>query len=535
MAVQEAGRTTRFIVQYDDAVGPALACAQALLATVEHDLLALSVYLPYKPAGGGDPLVTSPETVIVQDAALGGETPPVRGGANNTGNVQQAGHVIRINPIGTDGKPIPDPFARFLFVAEMAEQLMSGHGWTPNDSQGEALSRVLAETLYTDAAYDTANSVSLAPWVNDWINSSPRADYITTPNPGDTNQVTYGCGILFLYYLQDQLGFSLSQICQAAGSSLGDRYKNLTGKSDDGVTAMGALLDQHYTLPVKLPNDDPFPLFDTAQRSVTLSFARPTAKSRLQGGGTVHTSPFFTCPAKDYQYFNLASTETQSITATTRGFGQPVFTWKVNGITLGSSVSNSTVWFSNVPVDIPNPADIKHPVPSIQTLACGYSDSTSLTRQALSSNLTIWNKEYAGTYNIEVEVEVTEKKDAGKNPTVARTHVSLVGSIIQFDYQYYRDQEACESVFERELSHVPRLQQSVNLVKNAPDPPPGWLDRVITAVEALKVELQQEHGRNPGLASDVARYVAERLRISPRVLLDREQGAEASEHGETLT
>ena len=70
-----------------------------------------------------------------------------RGGANNsyTGSLVHAFFTIRVGAINAAGGQISDDYARFLFVAELAEVLMRAYGWNPGDSRGEALSRVMAE------------------------------------------------------------------------------------------------------------------------------------------------------------------------------------------------------------------------------------------------------------------------------------------------------------------------------------------------------------------------------------------------------
>ena len=166
MAIQEVGRTNHFIVQYDDVVASGQQRAQAVLASCENDLFGLTLYMPTHTGGLGDPF--APQRVIIQVVDQPADTPanqwPQRGGARNTG--YSPGHVsyIRINPVSPSGSPITDDFARFLFVAEMAEQIMGFYGWNLAHSQGEALSRILAELFYPASAYDAASSVSLAPW-----------------------------------------------------------------------------------------------------------------------------------------------------------------------------------------------------------------------------------------------------------------------------------------------------------------------------------------------------------------------------------
>ena len=117
---------------------------------------------------------------------------PAPGGAWNSGGVEsgstQSG-IMLINANGAGGGTISLDFARFAFIAEMSEQLMPAHGYVRGGnrvgaSRGEALSRILAEEFFPEPAY-LPQCISVAPWVNDWLNSSPRLDYINQ-NPAAT-------------------------------------------------------------------------------------------------------------------------------------------------------------------------------------------------------------------------------------------------------------------------------------------------------------------------------------------------------------
>jgi hypothetical protein len=82
MALQTLGTTTRFIVQFDDAIaGSAQPIAQALLSNCEVDSFRMNVYLPSHRGGGQDPLLTHRCIIRVQDTTIPGETTgPQRGG-----------------------------------------------------------------------------------------------------------------------------------------------------------------------------------------------------------------------------------------------------------------------------------------------------------------------------------------------------------------------------------------------------------------------------------------------------------------------
>jgi hypothetical protein len=218
MALQIAGQTTHFIVRYDDAVSapplavaksvPALAVANSVLRQCEADLLRLSFYMPYRRGGGGDPFTHPPIDIQIVNNPLGG---PGFSSADNNGYSPDRQSLIRINPFSAPGVTISDDQAGFLFVAEMAELIMGFYAWDAGSSQGEALSRVMAEELHPSS---TSN------WVNLWLNwPRPRPDWITKNEPpdgafmrGDVDQIAFGCGMIFIYFLRYQLGFAYDQI-----------------------------------------------------------------------------------------------------------------------------------------------------------------------------------------------------------------------------------------------------------------------------------------------------------------------------------
>jgi hypothetical protein len=152
-------------------------------------------------------------------------------------------------------------YIKMLVVAEVVEVFSAaqGLGWDCSTTNGEALSRVLAEVLYP------AEAIVIA---SEWLNSD-RPDYITENKPSplpdgrlaDSDQVSNACGVLFLYWLHDQLGFSWEQIVQAGASSLGRTYAKLTGQTD-AFARFSSFMQTHFPAgtPVNLPTNNPFPL-----------------------------------------------------------------------------------------------------------------------------------------------------------------------------------------------------------------------------------------------------------------------------------
>ena len=125
---------------------------------------------------------------------------------------------------------------RATLVAECSEIFMvfGGHLWRPGESPGEALSRVMAYTIVpADALRDGAAQL--------WLDSG-RPDFVNGNDPTDSNPQANGCGLLFLYYLLYQLGFSMRVVTTVGGDprnlaqKLSRVYGLLTGDtSESGV------------------------------------------------------------------------------------------------------------------------------------------------------------------------------------------------------------------------------------------------------------------------------------------------------------
>jgi hypothetical protein len=125
-------------------------------------------------------------------------------------------------------------YCRFVLVAEVSEIFMraAGSHWHSGDSSGEGLSQLTAFMLYPDQV-GVLNGPEV--WLNTSINPSPekpaRPDFVAKTEPSDNNFVSFGCALLFLYYLRSQLGFNISPIIRAAADSLEGVYINLTQDS----------------------------------------------------------------------------------------------------------------------------------------------------------------------------------------------------------------------------------------------------------------------------------------------------------------
>jgi hypothetical protein len=150
----------------------------------------------------------------------------------------------------------PDVTSAFV-VAEEVEvfQAVQNRGWNCGASNGEGLSRVIAEELYPGLLEGLGYS-SAGAWLN-----SRRPNWVGRTLPTDQNIVANGCSVLFLNYLHSQLGFGWDKICQAAAPTLAGTYRQLTGKTAPFLS-FAALLAKAFPpgTPTDLAKDNAFPI-----------------------------------------------------------------------------------------------------------------------------------------------------------------------------------------------------------------------------------------------------------------------------------
>jgi hypothetical protein len=494
MALVELNAKTHFILQYDDAVAGAAARAQAVLDTCEQDLARLAVYLPYH-TGGADPYVDK-HRIVVQVVDLVKN----RGGAGNTttgGSGVLGFHTIQIGAINPSGGQISDDFARFLFVAELAEVLMWVYNWVFNDSHGEALSRVMAEEFYPAQAYVEGE----APWVNAWMQTNPRDfTYVGVAESSDQNVLSYGLGVLYLNYLRSQLKHSLSDVLAAGGPQFINVYRNLTGQPGaDGITPFRDLLERFYPAgqPVTLLSNNPFPLYDASARSVSVSPVQSLAprqpyETGIAVGGVVHVRPFFSCPERDYLHFLDRYQRQLDVVVSTVGFAEPQFSWTVNGMRLIGHSGTATVT-AHARFDVPESPG--NPRAATEPFTFTWSTADEFSWQGLSHRLVLRNVTRDGHVRLDLTVAVTDAALTSDPDTTDITSTVLDASTVFYEQAYYDDGARCANALTAAVeSHSRGLARAVDLVRTLPDPPPPWVaDALVEALASVRAEVDAAH------------------------------------------
>jgi len=238
-----SAQTAHFRVSYASSLGSAgKTIADAIIATCEQDYATPQEYF------GG----ITPASLPFQIGVTTGSTGASHATCLATGLSIGAGSAPGVNTA----------FMRQLVIAEEDEVFMAnfGHGWDCGASNGEGLSRVLANDMVPGA--QPADFVSAPVWLDPPTDGSEsRPDFVNMTEPTDRNYTSIGCSVLFLNWLRFQLNYSWQQIIAAGAPTLAVTYSTLTGLND-GFDRFKALMQKHYPEgdPSGLTTDNPFPL-----------------------------------------------------------------------------------------------------------------------------------------------------------------------------------------------------------------------------------------------------------------------------------
>jgi hypothetical protein len=178
--------------------------------------------------------------------------------------------------------------ARATLVMEVMEIFMAVNkfGWKPGDSSGEGLSQLGAFTIYPDQR-GILNGPQV--WLDTSINPTPakpsRPDFVNITEAFDGNFTSFGCALLFLYFLRSHLGFSMKAVVSAHASSLEQVYFNLT-RDRGGFQTFSNILEGRFpsgTACGLVGSADPFPLPSGARLSVKQFMAKNEIDPKLIG------------------------------------------------------------------------------------------------------------------------------------------------------------------------------------------------------------------------------------------------------------
>jgi hypothetical protein len=222
-------------VAYDPNLGPkGQALASQLLTMVQA---------PYQQMQQNFGIAGGAVTVIVSPLSTANDG---SGGAYHGGCNFTSGGVLYLDATFANTTQNPLDLEVALYVAELSEAFMGaqGRGWGCGSSNGEGLSRFLAEN--TQPGVIPTWGITGPSWAN-----AGYPDWISKTENTDRNYVSTGCAIVYIYWMRS-LGFTTSQIVQAGGATLFANYQTLTGKTTAYNDLIAALKG------ITITSDDPF-------------------------------------------------------------------------------------------------------------------------------------------------------------------------------------------------------------------------------------------------------------------------------------
>jgi hypothetical protein len=499
-------QSTNFTINFDPAVLPnSPKRANALFRVVEEEFTTLTDWFGVTAGFGTGNRI---------NINFVGSLP--KGGANNFG--YKSDGTTTMNLISRETDPSDSNAASIVqmsFVAEFVEILMSYRNtqgpetWNPSYSHGEGLSLMCAQLRFP-AGYKAAYGT----WVNPWLQLPDRDaaahDWITNPKKTDGDSESFGCSLLFLFYLKSQLGKSMTDIIQKGGSTLEITYKNLTGQSG-AITAFRNLINPYFPVgsTPTLTTDDPFPLLKGNQRQVDIDPATaPFINPFIARSGEAEVSPGILCAKKRY-HFDIFSTPQMLIcNATAKGFGQPVYKWRVNGVDVPSNGTISPV--VSVTIDDPTLPKLSStkmvPVP----IQCAITPATFTSTLVMTFNLVV--------EHIDLVIEAfANEKFASTEVTSGIDWVTVDNETLVWEDQYYIDRAACEKRWRDLINRYVRFDEFFNILHTLPDPPDDY-GRVIRQLEQLSLAITRLQNKSPEDARQIERAVEHAFGINAAIL-----------------
>jgi hypothetical protein len=441
------------------------------------------------------------------------------GGASNSG-YKGSNTLIKIGNQSSNANSVAAGQSSCMsLVAELVEVFASyrnqrgNSAWNAKKSDGEGLSLLCGRERF-----GTGYSLFYGtPWVNSWLQSSRDTQWIGASENTDKNPVSFGLSLLFLYYLKDQLNHSIPDIIAAGGDNLAQTYQNLTGKND-AVAAFSQLINKYFrpgNTP-QLPTEDPFPLLEGLRRDVKLSVdPEPEGKPFRVGDGVAFTSPFFTCPKDLYHWYVDSTSKKVTCVATARGFGLPIYGWRVNGVGLNppAQLGQSNVQGSiTVQATVTTDHAAQPSTSALQDIVINYG----VGEDNFTSNLVFDLPGVVGHVDLSIEASASERF-ASSDVSWTAESTTIDNEMLYWEARYYADRDRCMKPFIDVATRYIRSDPFFSLVKTLPDPPHEYT-RVIRDLKQAAAEIATLAQHAPEQAEELRHAMSSALGIAPAVL-----------------
>ena len=370
---------------------------------------------------------------------------------------------------------------------------------------------VAAAELHPGGYYDTGFG-GQGPWVNQWLSANPRPDWVTNTQNTDQVATSFGCAIIFIYYLRYQLGYSYAQIIRAGGSTLAETYATLTGKpSSKAISELGALLADHIPqgATFTVPGDNILPLYRPPEIAC---FGYPNQVGTPTSLGTTSfEAKICHSPEAEYSYEMFSSVTELDLTATVIGAIDATFRWFINGVELAApsgTASQTSQLYLSVPVEITSSTPSisgDNPPPFAADLGITYIVGTLSPTQ---SELVLQNTDAPGNCVLTIEVKARETLVAGQPQGATTVTDPMTTLTYAMSNSWWAAMWPCLPHPVSEASTWLTALGSLVPLLNAPDPSPEQITAVSTAATGYLAALAQITGGAIGLQGDAAAVVS---------------------------
>jgi len=412
-------------------------------------------------------------------------------GSDNYGYSSDGSTILNLN--GAPSANPVDQVIRMHFVAEFSEVLMSYNNqrgpttWEASKSHGEGLSQFCAYMM-APAGY---NAFYGPGFENTWLKST-HPDWVSNTENTDKIPLSYGCALLFLFYLYGQKGFDVPTIIRNGGANLAETYTKLTGRAD-AFNPFDSLLSAFFPLNdrnARLDVVNPFPLKQTYGRWVVVDADEQTDGAEVEiTHNHAQVKPFFNCPKKDYQYDVKGQPYRLNVTAKTIGFGVASFKWTINGRGIAGydEILNIPIHRTEKDPQFPTGESERDTDIDLHFKITTQTNTTSVATISMSSPY--------GIYPLDISVEASEVYGNFPSET-GDSFQTIDNSRVAWEDQFYKDRAACEKPFVDIAQRYVRVHPHIFKVFSPPDPPPEWKQAIAVLQQFGKTfqGLEQETG-----------------------------------------
>jgi hypothetical protein len=227
------------------------------------------------------------------------------------------------------------------------------------------------------------------------------------------------------------------------------------------------------------------------------------------------TSPFFTCPKDRYYWYVDRALKKVTCVASARGFGLPIYRWRVNGIDLNlpaqlgqSNVQGSIIVQAAVTTDHAAQPSTSALQDIVLNYGVGEDDFTSTLLFDLPG--------IVGHVDLSIEASASERF-ASTDVSWTAESTTIDNEILYWEARYYADRDRCMKPFIDVATRYIRSDPFFSLVKTLPDPPQEYT-RVIRDLKQAAAEIATLAQHAPEQAAELGHAMASALGIAPAVL-----------------